>query len=225
MRRWLIPLTSILLTTTSVSVAAQSLEARLIGNAAIEISDGTTTLMTDFPYESGAFGYLPYPPETLTSRPGSICLITHSHADHFAPALVERVGCRVLAAPSVQSLVPAAQRLQWDGRRFEADGLRIEAIPTAHMEGHNSYRVEWHHRVFYFTGDTESTVELLEQRELDVLFITPWLADRMGDRWEEVARRLVIYHRAPGQSVASKPGWEIPDLGDVIDLTPGDSGQ
>ncbi len=39
---------------------AQTLEFHFIGNMAYEISDGETTLLSDFPYESGAFGYMTY---------------------------------------------------------------------------------------------------------------------------------------------------------------------
>jgi hypothetical protein len=35
---------------------AAGLEIRFIGNMAFSITDGKTTLLTDFPYRSGAFG-------------------------------------------------------------------------------------------------------------------------------------------------------------------------
>ncbi|MCI0415294.1 hypothetical protein L0222_21180, partial [bacterium] len=41
-------------------VGAEELEFRFIGNMAFAISDGKVTLYTDFPYESGAFGYMKY---------------------------------------------------------------------------------------------------------------------------------------------------------------------
>ena len=37
-----------------------SAEIEFIGNAAFRITDGTTTLLTDFPYRSGASGYMSY---------------------------------------------------------------------------------------------------------------------------------------------------------------------
>ena len=44
------------------------LSARFIGNAAFEITDGEFTLLTDFPYQSGAFGYMTYDPAEVARR-------------------------------------------------------------------------------------------------------------------------------------------------------------
>jgi hypothetical protein len=40
--------------------AANKLHFKFIGNQAFLITDGNTTLLTDFPYTSGAFGYMTY---------------------------------------------------------------------------------------------------------------------------------------------------------------------
>ena len=37
-----------------------TLEIRFIGNAAFELTDGRTTLLVDFPYESGTGGFMAY---------------------------------------------------------------------------------------------------------------------------------------------------------------------
>ena len=39
---------------------AGNLSFQFIGNMAFSISDGKTTLYSDFPYESSAFGYMKY---------------------------------------------------------------------------------------------------------------------------------------------------------------------
>ncbi len=107
------------------------LSARFLGNAAFELSDGETTLLTDFPYRPGAFGYMQYDPSEIHARPRSICLITHAHADHFDASLVARVGCRVVDPASAP------------GEEIRLFGVTILPFPTEHAGvPHRSYRVE-----------------------------------------------------------------------------------
>ena len=47
--------------------AQQGLEARFIGNMAYAISDGTITLFSDFPYESGYSRYMTYDAREIRS--------------------------------------------------------------------------------------------------------------------------------------------------------------
>jgi L-ascorbate metabolism protein UlaG (beta-lactamase superfamily) len=64
-----------------------NLEARFIGNMAYAISDGATTLFTDFPYQSGYSDYMKYDAREIRSRtPRSLALITHRHPDHWDSA-------------------------------------------------------------------------------------------------------------------------------------------
>jgi len=67
------------------------IRARFIGNMAFQLSDGRATLRSDFPYESGYSGYMTWtdalvPPATADT----LCLITHSHRDHFLAPLAAR---------------------------------------------------------------------------------------------------------------------------------------
>lgn len=60
------------------------LEVRFIGNMAVAVTDGTVTLVTDFPYESGYSGYMTYAPSAIRSTTGTtLALITHRHRDHW----------------------------------------------------------------------------------------------------------------------------------------------
>ena len=71
----------------------QELTARFIGNMAWAISDGALTLMSDFPYDSGAVrGYMTYDAtaELRSATPQTLSLITHRHADHWSPTLFAR---------------------------------------------------------------------------------------------------------------------------------------
>ena len=65
---------------------AGSLEFRFIGNMAFQISDGAFTILTDYPYISGAFGYMEYQSETVKPVGTVLSLVTHEHDDHWNPA-------------------------------------------------------------------------------------------------------------------------------------------
>lgn len=125
-----------------------ALEARFIGNMSYAISDGTTTLMTDFPYQSGYSRYMTYDPAQIRSATeATLSLITHRHLDHFDRGLFDATGWHVAGPADViagldqSSVVPLA-----DGRGTFGP-ISIEAIEAPHASiGHYSYIVTWHGR-------------------------------------------------------------------------------
>lgn len=70
------------------------LELRFIGNMAYAITDGKTTLYTDFPYQSGYSEYMTYDIKAVPKAPGSLCLmqviVYHQTADETVPPLQGR---------------------------------------------------------------------------------------------------------------------------------------
>jgi L-ascorbate metabolism protein UlaG (beta-lactamase superfamily) len=194
------------------------LQARFIGNMALAITDGTTTVITDFPYQSGAFGYMTYDASAIRSETAlTIALITHGHDDHWEPALFERTGWKVIGPHEVASAVAADRRL--DPRALAVPNLRIDPIATPHAGiGHNSYLVTWHGRRLYFSGDTESLDALAAARNLDAAFVSPWLFREALARSRAIdAKRIVIYHHQAGETVPQCTGrCEIPRQGDTL---------
>ena len=201
---------ALVLLLATATTAGPVLSARFLGNAAFELSDGEATLLTDFPYRSGAFGYMEYDPKELSARPHSICLITHAHADHFEASLVAKIGCRLVD--------PAAAA---GGEDIRLQGITIKPVRTEHAGiAHFSYLVEWKGLRLYFTGDTESTVELARQGPLDALFITPWLleAARAANALPDTPR-VIVYHHQAGEKVPAGPGGIVPRQGQVIEIS------
>jgi L-ascorbate metabolism protein UlaG (beta-lactamase superfamily) len=172
------------------------LEIRFLGNEAFEITDGKTMLLSDFPYESGAFGYMTYDPELLKARKNAYCLITHQHKDHFDVSLHSRIGCKVFGPQDVLQKIPEDSRGKWEKDLARINGINITAIPSPHGNvDHFSYRVDWNNKSLYFVGDTDEPATLMKQPKLDVLFITPWLLQKIPQqKWKSLAQRLVIYH-------------------------------
>lgn len=194
------------------------LTARFIGNMAFAITDGTTTLMTDFPYQSGYSSYMTYPASEIRSDTATtIALVTHRHLDHWEPALFARTDWKVIGPRDVVSSVPADRRLA-PGEIINGV-LGVEAVATPHAGiGHDSYLVTWHGRRLWFTGDTESLDALAAAKNLDVAFVSPWLWSSAVKRGVPIdAKRIVVYHHGPTESVSSCTGrCAVPRQGDVL---------
>lgn len=89
------------------ATGAQQLTVQLVGNAGILLSDGTTSLLVDLPYESGYSGYERYDPARLAPGGTVVSVITHAHRDHFDPSLfLARPSWRIIGPPSAIAFLP-----------------------------------------------------------------------------------------------------------------------
>lgn len=178
---------------------AATLQLRFIGNESVAITDGTLTLVTDFPYESGYSVYMHYDWSSHGLSGDVVSVITHQHRDHWEPRLFAGTNWRVVG-PS--TLAVHTDRLTVPQRPVRMGAATITGIRTPHAGlEHYSYLIEWAGRRLYFVGDTESADALAAQKDLDVAFVTPWLyrtAVREGRTID--ARRIVIYHHQSGEN-------------------------
>lgn len=181
------------------AAAAGELRFRFIGNEAFEITDGDQTLLTDFPYESGYSIYMDYPESEIHRRENSVCLITHTHRDHFEPSLVGAIGCKVVG--------PA-------GEVVELGNLTVRPVRTPHRDlEHYSYLVEWQGLRLFFVGDTEADEQVPD--ELDVLFVSPWLLSELEAAGRRPAREVVVYHHTADERVQCD-GCRVPRQGETF---------
>jgi L-ascorbate metabolism protein UlaG (beta-lactamase superfamily) len=183
------------------------LEARFIGQMAFAITDGSVTVMTDFPYQLGYAGAPRFESGEVRSTPNTLALITHTHADHWEPQLFAGTNWKVLA-PADATKGIAADRVVAPSPRVSFGPVEIEPLETPHARiGHYSYLVTWHGRRLYFTGDTDSIDALVAARNLDVAFVSPWLFRSIVKAGARVDSKLVvIYHHEMGQDV---PGCDL----------------
>jgi len=164
--------------------------------------------------------------EIRSSTPQSIALVTHRHGDHWDRPLFEKTTWKVIGPADavsgvdpgrvVRSLAVAPARTT-----VTFEGIAVEALPTPHAGiGHYSYLVTWHGRRLYFTGDTDDAGQLLEMKNLDVAFVSPWLyqrAEKSGRRID--ARRIVIYHQTADETVPGCTGdCSVPAQGQTLRL-------
>jgi L-ascorbate metabolism protein UlaG (beta-lactamase superfamily) len=203
------------------TAAGVALQATFIGNMAVHLTDGKVALLTDFPYESGAFGYMAWSREAVPAGPRPLCLFTHSHKDHFSAALVREHCGSVLGPADVAKAAAGAAALEMKPEvRWEGLVIRPLATPHAGLE-HYSYLVEWQGRRLYFTGDTEDLAALLAARDLDAAFVSPWLLDAAAKEGARVdARQVVVYHHRADQSVPPAEGRTVPRQGQALRFEP-----
>lgn len=209
-------MTRLLLLLLAVSpAAAQDLEFRFIGNNGFEISDGAGTILVDFPYQSGAFGYMSFDPAELEARDNALCLFTHSHADHFDPGAIEGVGCLVAGPAEVLAAVDEIIRLG-PGPSWEFDQAEIDCLDTVHDDlDHCSYVIRWQDRSIFFTGDVEEISGLFGLQEpLDVIILSSWLAPQAPQiRAKFPGAKIVISHHVAGEERAARSGCIVPVQG------------
>jgi len=209
----------LLLATNLFAGDRTSLHAEFIGNEAFRITDGNVTLFTDFPYESGAFGYMKYDDSKLQAVDHSYCLFTHAHSDHFNAALLSKIGCTVIGPESVLTLAKGSRTIALS-KEIDLNELTITPMKTDHgVAEHYSYLVEWHGKRLYFSGDTESTSELKSLHSVDVLFVTPWLWKlAQAQNALPAAKRMIIYHHRAGEKVDSCSRCIVPTQAQAFDF-------
>ena len=209
----------VFLTMATAVGAGESLSVRFIGNEAFEISDGETTLLTDFPYLSGAYGYMSYDDEELRPRENALCLFTHRHGDHFAPEKLEKIGCTVAGPEEVTGKVKTVPVLEL-GDELEFGGIVIRPVRSPHGDvEHYSYIVKWHGVKMFFAGDTTDAAVIGYQGRIDVLFISPWIMRNMTRaRIPMGTKKTVIYHHRDGEKVEDCDECHVPEQGGTFEI-------
>jgi hypothetical protein len=182
----------------------ESLKFTFIGNTSYEITDGRSTILLDFPYESGANGYMTYDLEKVQPKGDVLCLITHAHSDHFAPSIYEefqeKSNWTIFAPQEALSELDKPKPIAWENFA-QFNDVSIAAIKTPHSKVvHHSYAVNWKGLRIYVAGDTYSVANLARQTDLDVAFVTPWLFKEFRKLGRKIpAERIVIYHQKAGE--------------------------
>lgn len=200
---------------------ARPLQARFIGQMAFSITDGTVTLVSDFPYQVGYAGAPSFEDGELhRSTLPTVALITHRHLDHWDPVLFSKTNWKVIAPADAMERI-RSDRVVPLSKRIEFGPIVIEPIETPHARiGHYSYIVSWQGKRLYFSGDTESPDSLLAAQRLDLAFVSSWQfqsAQRRGGRID--AKRVVIYHHQPGEQVPGCAGnCVVPGQNDAFEI-------
>ncbi len=177
-----------------------ALRVRFIGNEGFALSDGRTTLVTDLPYQPGAFGYMSYDPASLPSEGRVVSLISHRHADHWDRDLFLERDWIIIGPAEVTNDLPSERVIDFR-EVIEVGDFTVVPHRTGHGDTeHYSYLVTWRGRRLYFVGDTEDASHILSVRDLDIAFVTRWLGCTAGAFGRPIdADQLVLYHHREGE--------------------------
>ena len=193
--------------TLAVCADAGELKITFIGNMAFHITDGETTLLSDFPYTSGAYGYMEYDMDKVPEIRDGVHLITHFHGDHWNADLFQemKLKTKIIAPPSVTEKLDKERVVPFsETEPMTYKGITVQAIAMPHKFApeHFSYLVTWHGKRLYFIGDTETPADILKQKDIAALFISPWVIRTIERQDLSLdTRELVMYHQKVGEEV------------------------
>jgi len=173
-----------------------TLSIRFIGNAAFALTDGRTTLLVDFPYESGTGGFMTFDSAAVRPRGRVLALFTHRHLDHFDREALLARGWPAYGPAEVLALLPPDRVFsRSDSMAFGA--FRAVRIPERHADvEHVAFLITWRGRRIYHSGDTMDPADLQAMPELDVALVQEnllcWMAQQRGARVP--AREVIVLH-------------------------------
>ncbi|MCP4708792.1 MAG: hypothetical protein GY869_09220, partial [Planctomycetes bacterium] len=197
----------------------EQLTIKYIGNAAFEITDSEISLMIDYPYQSGAFGFMDYQLDNIKPADDVLSLITHKHQDHWDPELFQQSDYALIAPPDILAETDTPKKIPFNNI-MEYNGITIEAFEIPHGGQpvdfqHYSYLVTWHGLRIYIPGDAEPD-KALTMKDIDIMLIPAWLAQPIVDgRLTFQAKKQIIFHQRPNQEIPEYPDYITMNQGEI----------
>ncbi|MDF1548424.1 MAG: hypothetical protein P1P88_11425 [Bacteroidales bacterium] len=192
-------------------VYAQNIEIKYIGNCAYKIKLDSVEIFTDFPYESGAYGYMEYILDSVNlNKSNQYLLFTHQHKDHYSSSLVKKAGLK-----KYRPRMPKRKKKQLFQELETKFGIAVKVFKTKHRYSikHNSLAIEWKGRRVFIFGDTENDFpEYLHKNYIDLMFITSWQLPKLKQKNKDYnIKNMVIYHLPSKESGNRKQLTEYMD--------------
>lgn len=209
-----------LLCTTYCHPQTGTITVRFIGNCGLYMSDGELDVYVDFPYKSGAFGYMEYPGSEIDSiKANATHIFTHRHPDHYSKKLVKKLSGTVHGPWKVKK----KRRADLSAPAYSAAQFSVETFRTKHRfaRHHYSYLITWHGKRIYLSGDTEGTETIAQVKSIDLAFVPSWIMSDAREKNITIdAQRFAIYHLYPNE-IATTDNPKITVLstqGEVLEL-------
>lgn len=188
------------------------IKIRFIGNCGLHLTDGDANLYIDFPYKSGAYGYMEYESSEIDNvKDNAVFLFTHRHADHYSKKLIRELKNKHKGNVYGNWKVKKTERLN----NLIAD-FKIETFKTKHRFTfkHYSYLITWHGKRIFLSGDTEHAATIATVKDMDWAFVPSWIMlDAKEKNIKIDADKFGVYHLYPDQKVNK----EIPERIFVLD--------
>ena len=185
---------------------SNKIKIQFLGNCGLYLTDGTTHIYTDFPYKSGAHGYMEFDESQLESiKENSIFIFTHKHSDHYSKKSLKRVtkdkGGKEYGVSNILELEELEKAI---------DDFEIKAFRTLHKVfginfKHYSYLITWHGKRIYLSGDTTHPETIGKVKDIDLAFIPYWLYENAKERKITIdTDEIGFYHLYPAEIAPAK---------------------
>lgn len=179
---------------------SQNIEIKYIGNCAYRIKLDSVEIFTDFPYKSGAYGYMEYDMDSVDlNKPNQYLLFTHQHKDHYSGKLVRKSG-----KTKITPLMSKGKKNKLLKQLSEKYGIQIKSFKTHHRYSvkHRSLAIEWKGKKIFIFGDTENDFpDYLYLNQIDLVFITGWQVPKLKSQNKNYQfKNIVVYHVRPQSS-------------------------
>lgn len=172
-----------------------------IGNCGFRMTDGIRDFYIDFPYKSGAYGYMEFDESDLDKvKENSIFIFTHTHADHYSKKNLKRVMKEKGGEKYGFFKISELEKLSKD-----IEGFEIKSFKTRHTFfgipfKHYSFLITWHGKNIYISGDTTNPATIGQMKNIDLAFVPYWILNNAKEQKIEIdAKRFAIYHLYPSQ--------------------------
>lgn len=202
--RCIIAALALMMGTTWCWAQTNTITVRFIGNCGLYMTDGTLDVYVDFPYKSGAYGYMQYPASEIDSiKANATHLFTHRHADHYSRKLVKKLSGTVYGPWKVKK----KRRADLSAPAYNAAQFTVETFRTKHRfaRHHYSYLITWHGKRIYLSGDTEGAETIGQVKALDVAFVPAWIVrDAKAKNITIDAQRFAVYHLYPTEKLTTE---------------------
>ncbi len=144
---------AIIFSLTTIIGFSQSKEIKIefIGNCGFHMTDGISDLYIDFPYKSGAYGYMDFDESELDSiNENAIFIFTHKHADHYSKKNLKKVtklkDRKVFGVSNISELEKLSEKIKDFNIKAHKTKHTFFGIPCRHY----SYLITWHGKKFTF---------------------------------------------------------------------------
>lgn len=195
-----------LLLSFSCYLQNNEIKIKFIGNCGFYMTDGVSDIYFDFPYKSGAFGYMEFDEAELDSiNEKAIFIFTHKHADHYSKKNLKKVTKRKDKQSFGVWNIEELERLGEKIKDFE-----IKAFKTKHTFfgipfRHYSFLITWHGKRIYISGDTTEPETIGEMKNIDLAFVPYWILSNAMEKGIAVdAKKIAVYHLHPKQIPSAK---------------------
>ncbi|MFK7781475.1 MBL fold metallo-hydrolase [Psychroserpens sp.] len=205
-RTIILTLTLCLITTFGLS-QSKEIKIEFLGNCGLYLTDGKTNIYTDFPYKSGAHGYMEFDQSELENiKENSIFIFTHKHSDHYSDKNIKKVinekGGKKYGSWNIEKLKNLEKIIP---------DFSIQVFKTKHKwsSKHYSYLITWHNKKIYLSGDTESAKTIGTIKNIDWAFVPYWIfLDAKENEIKIDTKMFGLYHLATVQIPSAKKNYD-----------------